>query len=310
MRVLLTGATGFIGSHLARRLVSGGRHEVAALVRRGSSASRIADILPRLTRIEGDLNGVASWGARAAEFGPDAVLHLGWGGVASKNRNDPAQTENVASTVALVQLAASLGARHFIGLGSQGEYGPHAEPIDESAPARPTTLYGVAKLSAGLFAAHLCREAGLRFAWLRLFSAYGEANDTDWMIPYLILKLLDGERPSLTEGTQAWDFIHVDDVTRAIEAVLETPAATGVFNLASGHAVPLRRVVEQIRDSIDPSLPLGFGEVPFRPDQVMRLEAVVDRLRGATGWEPRVDLDEGVRRTIAWYRQNRRRHAS
>jgi UDP-glucose 4-epimerase len=309
VQVLLTGATGFVGSHLLRRLLAQGRHEVAALIRRGSDTWRIEDVLSRVTRIEGDLDDVRAWEGRAATFAPDAVLHLAWGGVGNRSRNDPAQAGNIPSTIALVQLAGRIGARHWIGLGSQAEYGPHPEPIDEAVPTRPTTLYGVAKLSAGLFAGRLCDEAGLRFGWLRLFSSYGEGDDPGWMIPYLILKLLAGEKPSLTEGTQLWDYIHVEDAARAIVAVAEAPGASGVFNLGSGRSQTLRRIVELIRDSIDHRLPLGFGDVPFRPDQVMRLEAVVDRLRGATGWEPRVDLADGLRRTVAWYRENRRRYA-
>jgi nucleoside-diphosphate-sugar epimerase len=143
----------------------------------------------------------------------------------------------------------------------------------------------------------------MRFAWLRLFSAYGPMDDSGWMIPSLIQQLLRRERPLLTAGTQLWDYLYVADAARAIAQVALTPQASGMFNLGSGRPETIRSVAERIRDAIDPKLPLGLGEVPFRPDQVMHLEADIGRLRATTGWSPEIDLNEGLRRTIAWFRE-------
>lgn len=305
MRVLLTGATGFIGSALLRRLLADGQHEVAVLIRPESDPWRVADVLDRVHRITGALEDLEAVQPAVADFAPEAVLHLAWFGVGNALRNDARQVGNIAGTVALVELAREVGARHWIGLGSQAEYGPCAGPIAEDEPTRPTTLYGITKLSAGLLARHLCAEAGMRFAWLRVFSTYGPGDDPAWMIPYLILRLLRGERPALTAGAQLWDYLYVDDAAEAIARVLEDPRAEGVFNLGSGTADTIRAIVERVRDLIDPDLPLGFGEVPYRPDQVMRLQADIGRLRADLGWSPRVGLDEGLKRTVEWYRAHR-----
>ncbi len=88
------------------------------------------------------------------------------------------------------------------------------------------------------------------------------------------------------------------------------PGMAGVYNLGSGRAVPVREIVETIRDLIDPRLPLGFGERPFAPNQVMHLEADVARLRAATGWAPAVPLRAGLERTVRWFRENRARYAA
>jgi nucleoside-diphosphate-sugar epimerase len=193
-------------------------------------------------------------------------------------------------------------------MGSQAEYGPHHGALDETAATRPTTVYGVTKLCACFYAERLCRDQGIRFAWLRLFSSYGPSDDSAWMIPSVVIQLLRGQRPALTAGLQRWDYIHVADVATALIAVAQTPTAEGVFNLGSGEAPLLREVVEAIRDRIDQSLPLGFGEVPYRTDQVMHLQADIRRLREATGWRPRVPLREGLAQTIEWYRENLRRY--
>jgi nucleoside-diphosphate-sugar epimerase len=307
MRVLLTGATGFIGSYALRRLLAAG-HQVAVLVRPGSNPWRIADVLDRARRVEGDLDRIAAIERPVRDFAPEAVAHLAWFGVGNRLRNDPGQVDNIKATVELVRLADKAGAKQWVGLGSQAEYGPRAEPIDEQAPTRPTTLYGISKLSACLLAGHLCGEAGMRFAWLRVFSTYGPKDDPGWMIPYLILELLRGNRPALTAGEQMWDYLYIEDAAEAVARAVGSPGASGVFNLGSGRGEPLRAIIERARDRIDPSLPLGFGEVPYRPDQVMRLEARIDRLRAATGWGPQIGLDEGLRRTVDWFREHRRRY--
>jgi UDP-glucose 4-epimerase len=154
----------------------------------------------------------------------------------------------------------------------------------------------------------LCDLYDMRFVWLRLFSAYGPGDDPGWMIPYVILTLLRGERPALTAGEQRWDYLFVEDAAEAICRVSIRPDAQGVFNLGSGEAHTVRSIVELVRDLIDPDLPLGFGEVPYRPDQIMHLQAEILRLGEATGWSPQVGLDEGLRRTVDWYRENIKRY--
>lgn len=304
MRILLTGSTGFVGSHVLRKLLAGGR-DVAVLMRRNSDTWRIRDVVGRAARIEADLRDLEPAYAAIANFAPETVIHLAWSGVGNQFRNDQSQIVNITQSVALARLAHRVGARHWVGLGSQAEYGPCEHPVDEETPTRPTTLYGVAKLSSGLLARHLCDQLGLRFAWLRLFSCYGPGDDPAWMIPYLILTLLAGKKPALTAGAQLWDYLYVADAAEAISQVALTPTAAGAFNLGSGRPVPIRSIAERVRDLVDPMLPLGLGEVPYRPDQVMRLEADVRRLREATGWSPETDLDDGLRQTVKWFRRQR-----
>jgi nucleoside-diphosphate-sugar epimerase len=309
MRCFVTGATGHIGSHLVRHLLER-NVEVAALVRpRTSNLWRIEDILGRLHVIKGDLSHIDHSSTAIREFAPEIVIHLGWHGVSSGYRNDPAQiTQNLYGSLKLLQLAHEGGCQKWVGLGSQAEYGPSNEVLTEDLPTRPVTTYGVVKLCLGLLSQKLCEAYGIGFAWLRLTASYGPMDDYHHMIPELILKLLRGQKPALTLGEQRWDYLYAEDAVEAIWQAAITPEARGIFNLGSGEAHTIRSITERVRDLIDPNLPLGFGEVPYRPDQVMHLQADISRLREATGWSPRVSLDEGLRRTVEWFMENRWRY--
>ncbi len=303
MRALVTGATGFLGSHLVRRLLDEGG-AVAAIVRPQSRTSRIDDLLARLTVIPGDVRALELCERAVEQFAPETVFHLAWSGVAGQDRNDPRQIDdNLLPTIELVRLAARCGATTWIGLGSQAEYGPHAGPITEDTSTRPTTLYGKVKLAAGLLSMHVAEQLGLRAAWVRVFSTFGPGDNPNWLLPYVIRTLSRRERPALTAGEQRWDFLYVEDAADALVRLAAATDAAGVVNLGSGVARPLRTVVEQIRDMIDPSLPLGFGEVPYRPDQVMHLEADIGRLTAGTGWRPATPWDEALRRTVEYFRE-------
>jgi nucleoside-diphosphate-sugar epimerase len=148
----------------------------------------------------------------------------------------------------------------------------------------------------------LAEQTGIRLVWVRVFSVYGPHDNPECMIPAVARKLLRRERPSLTAGEQLWDYLYAEDAAEAIYRVAATPGAEGVFNLGSGVARTIRQIVEQVRDLIDRSLPLGFGEVPYRPDQVMHLQADITRLRRVTGWTPQTAFAVGVARTVQWCR--------
>lgn len=302
MRVFVTGGGGFIGACVVEELLKHG-HEVALLLRPGGDRWRIRAALDRVSVVEGNLDALEAVAADVADFGPDAVVHLAWRGVAGADRNRPEQLDNITRGRDLAALARRSGARAFVGVGSQAEYGPKNRRIDETAAPEPTTLYGVAKLATCRALEIMTAEDEMRFAWLRVFSTYGPRDDPRWLIPSMILKLLRREPVPLTKGEQRWDFLHVRDAARAIVAVA-TGEASGVFNLGSGEAPPLRQTIEALRDLVDPALPLGFGDVPYRPDQVMHLEADVGRLRREVHWSPSISLAEGLERTVEWFRCN------
>ena len=303
-RVLITGGAGFVGSRVVHQLVEQER-DVALLLRETTDTRRLHGVLKNCTVIRGDLTCLEDLRAPLKAFAPDGVLHLAWAGVKGAERNSAVQLLNVKTSIDLFQLTGEIGCNNFVGLGSQAEYGLLSGKIDERAATQPTTTYGAAKLATCYLLERAAAAADRPFAWLRLFSSYGPDDDPSWLIPYLIQSLAAGGRPSLTKAEQVWDYIHVDDVAEAIIAVLNANAH-GVFNLGSGQARALREIITIIRDMIDPSLELGFGDKPYRPDQVMHLEADISALAVAAAWYPKVRLEDGLTDLVNRQVRNRR----
>ncbi|QQO17112.1 NAD(P)-dependent oxidoreductase [Bradyrhizobium diazoefficiens] len=299
MRVFVTGASGFLGSYLVADLLARG-HEVAVLLRPDSPSWRLADVYDHLHVIPGALEHLDRLRGPLKAFAPQAVVHMAWRGVAGSDRNSPLQAANVTDTVELAELATEAGAKAFVGAGSQAEYGPYDRAIREDDVPRPTTLYGMAKLAAGSMAMRLCEERGVRAAWLRIFSTYGPKDADYWLIPSMIRNLRSGQHMALTACEQRWGFLHARDAAAAFRLTLMHDAASGIFNVGSPEAPPLRETVSRLRDLVDPGASLGFGELAYRPDQVMILAADVSRML-ALGWKPEVPLDQGLRETVDWH---------
>ena len=299
MRCLVTGASGHLGSFLTERLVRAGA-EVTALVRPESDLWRLAEVIDQITTIRADLSNLGQAAEEVIKANAEAVFHLAWQGVTSAFKNDEAQANNVNAGLNLFDIVRSSGCRVWVGVGSQAEYGPADEVLTEATSLRPATAYGANKLNLGLLTQQLCESSGIRYVWLRLLATYGPKDDERHLLPLVIRALLGGQKPQLTSGEQRWDYLYVEDAANAIYEMAANVAAQGVFNLASGETHSVREIVERVRDLINPTLPLGFGELPYPPDQQMHLAANIDRLVSATGWRPQVSIEEGLGRTVDW----------
>jgi UDP-glucose 4-epimerase len=303
VRVLITGASGHVGSFAARRLLTDG-HEVVAGVRASSDLWRLAEIIDSIELVPLDLATIAAHAGLIAAIRPDVVVHAAWSGITAGSRDDPRHVAaNVGGALELVRQAGEAGTRAFIGLGSQAEYGPHDVPLREDLTPEPVSLYGVAKLATADLTRSMCSSYGIRWVWLRLTAAYGPMDDRAHLLPSVIQDLLAARRPAVSAGTQAWDYLYVEDVAEAIRAVVRTDAAEGILNLSATDAWTVRALVEEVRDLIDPELQVGFGELAGTAGS-MRSDP--SRLRELTGWEPKVALPEGLRATVEWEREHAR----
>ena len=234
----------------------------------------------------------------------DAFFHFAWTHTIGPGRNDmPAQIENIRYTIAACRAAAQLGCQVFIGAGSQAEYGRVEGVLTAHTPCFPENGYGMAKLCAGQMSRVECQALGMAHIWTRILSVYGPHDGPATMISGTIRKLLHGEKPALTAGIQQWDYLYAGDAADAFYALAVNGQDGKVYPLGSGVARPLRDYIEALRNTIDPALPLGLGEIPYSPLQVMHLQADTSALQADTGWYAATTFEEGIRKTIEWARK-------
>jgi len=234
----------------------------------------------------------------------DAFFHLAWAGTIGPGRDDMLlQTQNIRCSVEAAYVAKQLGCEVFVGVGSQAEYGRIEGKVTAGAPCFPTNGYGMAKLCAGQMTRDLCGRLGIRHVWARALSVYSINDGPLSVLSILLDKLFKGERPALTAGEQLWDYLYADDAGEALCRMAEAGRDGAIYPLGSGQSRPLREYFELLRDAVDPGLPLGLGEIPYPPNQVMRLEADISQLTRDTGFVPAVPFEAGIRRVVEQYRQ-------
>lgn len=300
---IVTGPTGAIGIALCEKLL---RENVTvyAVCRPGSS--RIKD-LPKaaaLHVVECDAKELATLPQKMEGVSVDAFFHFAWAHTIGQGRNDmPAQIENIQSTIDAVRAAKALGCRIFLGAGSQAEYGRVEGLLKSDTPAFPENGYGMAKLCAGQMSRVEAKALDIDHVWVRILSVYGPHDGPMTMISGTIRKLLAGERPALTAGIQRWDYLYAGDAADAFYLAACHGRNGAVYPLGSGQAMPLKDYIIQMRDAIDPALPLGLGEVPYGPLQVMHLQADISALQADTGFVPKTPFAEGIRRTMDWVKR-------
>ena len=302
--VVVTGATGFIGSHLLRTLLDLDYNVVAIVRENSKSCYRLPKNVNNLEIIFGDLANIDDLIYKFQHIKADVFYHLAWSGVGNAVRNDTGQLRDIDITVNMMNLAKAIDCVRWIGTGSQAEYGVLNRPIREEDIYFPTTLYGTTKLSACMLSQLLGKQLGMSPIWARIFSIYGPSDNRGWMLTELICSLLQGKVPKLTEGDQLWDYLYVDDAVDALIALASNTVPQGIYNIGSGKSQPIRSIVELVRDKIDTSLKLTFGDVPYRNDQIMHLEADISKIMQYTGWSPKVSMQEGIDSTISYIKNN------
>ena len=298
MRVLVTGAAGFVGAHVVRALLGGG-HDVAALLQPGVSTARLHDLEGRLMRVSGTLEEARALRPALVDYRPEVCIHLAWYAEPGKYLDAPENVSALTGSLALLEELAAAGCAHVVAVGSCAEYAAASKPFTEESPVRPDTLYAAAKLSLALTGERLAARRGFGFAWARLFLLYGPGEDPRRAIPSLMRSLLRGEFYAASAGEQVRDYLHVEDVASAL-VTLATRGATGVFNVCSGIPVTMRAVMETVGRIAGREDLIRFGERPYRDWEPMYLCGENGRLK-AQGWTPRWSLPEGLRNTFEWW---------
>ena len=303
--VIITGATGMIGSHVARLLLDQGVN-VTAIVRPMSEKLRNIEYVGegKLTIVECSLDDIPSLRDRLG-WEHDTFFHFGWAYTFGKGRNDASKQEtNIKAAIDAVHLAYEAGCKTFVGAGSQAEFGIVSGKLSDELPKDPLTGYGIAKLAAGRLTALECKNLGMRHCWGRILSAYGPGDNDYTMVMSAVRAMLRGERMKFTPAEQVWDYIYAEDCARAFIAIAEKGIDQKAYTVGSGEERLLRDYIYAIRDAVDPTLDVGIGEREYNEGQVMHLVADITDLTADTGFVPEVSFEEGIRRTTEWAKEN------
>ena len=277
MRILITGATGFIGSHVVR-LASRTPHTLVC-VRRTPAEPERGDM--RCRWVVAELNHLT-----AEDFeGVDVVLHLAAAGVSPQPASwSECYRVNVLETLGLVRTALAAGVRRFVVTGTYAEYGTSASRYDlipPDAPLEPIGPYASSKAAAGVMLAGMCREGAIALSYQRLFSVYGEGQFENNFWPSLRRAALAGADFSMTPGEQVRDFVAVEDVAARLLDVCNRiealPGTLEIANLASGRPQRLRDFAEYWWSSWGAKGSLLVGAEPYRAGEVMRYVPLVDQ---------------------------------
>lgn len=301
MRVLVTGASGFIGSHVTRLALAEG-HDVWGLVRRGSSLRRLDDVREQIQLLEGELNDTGALKKALSSSVPDICLHLAW--YAEPGGKCLWAQENLdclTGSLALLRLLRDVGCGRVIIAGTSVEYDTSTGYVSETSPIRPANLYAAAKHSLFLTASNFDVTGGWTLAAARIFSVYGPWEDSRRLVPYVISKLFAGEPCELTRGEQIRDYSHVEDAAGALWAIAKS-AVVGPVNVASSQPVSVGSLAKRLGDILGRPELLRFGARSSPPGDPAFLVANTDRLRQEVGWEPHYDLDSGLAHTVDWWR--------
>jgi nucleoside-diphosphate-sugar epimerase len=300
MKILVTGARGFIGSHICRALQAHGC-EVRALRSVLPPKGGNHEDLWRVEWMDADLLTVTDRALAEMCRGVDACIHAAWFVVPGEYLTSPKNDEYRAASIRLFSSLLEGGCRTITGVGTCFEYEQTDHPLDESARLNPVTPYAAAKLATFVAGEALARQAGASFAWARLFYLYGPREDPRRLVASVARQLLKGERAAVTSGRQVRDFLHVSDVAKALMAVTEA-RLHGPVNVGSGEPVQVRAVVETIGDITGRADLIDFGARPDNAVDPPYVCADNDRLKNETGWMPRYDLREGLEQTVGWWR--------
>jgi nucleoside-diphosphate-sugar epimerase len=301
--VLVTGAEGFLGSHLARRLVGEGAR-VFALTAPGAPLHRLADIESALRILPVDIRDVRAVGRAVQKASPRYLFHLAAFTDPSRSWEtlEQALSVNLGGTVNVLRAAGKEGCAGVVCACTAEVYGRNPPPFREEMPLDPVSPYSLSKAAATLACRLAHRSFGLPVSVLRLFLVYGPGQGEERFLPQLIRSGIEGRPFRMTGGRQTREYTYVDDVVEGfLRAARCRPARGEVINLGSGAEVSLRELARSVRRLLGGAPALERGKLPFRKNEIFHLVGDQSKAEKILGWKARISLDRGLQRTIAWY---------
>ena len=297
--VLITGITGFLGSHIAENFVGNGI-KVIGLKRKGSDVWRCVGFEDKISWVEIDNEGFFKEELKKYSF--ETIIHGAWIGVESDSRDNwSEQSKNIPFLVSLLEVAKIVGVKKFIFLGSQAEYGNINGKISEDHKTTALNAYGSIKLACLEIVRTFCETNEINWIWLRLFSLFGEKEDKNWLIPSLVTSMLANKQMDFTLGEQKYAYLYVKDFAVILNKISNMQVESGIYNISSNKTITIKSLIEDIRNFINPAFILNFGALQYRKNQSMHMEGDILRLCSQIGDVEITDYRIALQNSLNYY---------
>lgn len=293
LRIFITGATGFLGYHIANSCIAAGFDLLC--LKRKSSVSLFESDQERLIRwVNSDEE---AWEKVVVEYQPDILIHCAWEGVSAENRNNhQIQHKNIQLSEKLIKLYPY---KQIIVLGSQEEYGRIDSVIDENYPLSPITEYAKSKIETCKILQKYAENNGVEWLWIRVFTVFGEKQKEDWLIPKMIRKCLNPKELQMdtTKGEQSYSYLYSADFARAITSTLGKVGNSGIYNISSSTPTKLMNLFSMIKQKTNSKI--EFNPVlPYREFQSMMIMGDSSKFKKIFGDYENTTLSQGLDRII------------
>jgi len=300
-KVIVIGANGFIGSHLCLHLAAQG-FLVIALVQKGFPYDSLQGA-HNVTCLEFSFEELSSLNGNPFFEGADILYHLAWSGVSTTFKNEAmTQAQNILYGIQVMEFANTNGIRRVIVPGSASEFACGQGVINGHNIPAPSDLYSASKVATRYVCQTYARQHNIEFIWATITSIYGPGRNDNNLITYAIKTLLDGKKPSFTGLKQQWDYLYIDDLISALHAIGEKGIDGKNYPVGSGKHRQMADYVKIIRDKINPSLPLGIGDLPYKNKNIDNQILDISTLKADTGFTPQFSFEQGIELTINYFK--------
>lgn len=301
-KALIVGANGYVGTNLCNKLVSTDI-DVIALVQKGSDYSLLKN-LERVNCIEFELATIDEL-EDSLLLNVDVLFHLAWSGVSSANKNFvEKQTQNILYGIKVMYFSEKHNIKRVIVAGSASEYAYCNEVITGFNIPYPSDIYSASKIATRYVCQTYANQKGISFIWTAITSVYGPGRNDNNLITYSIKTLLENNKPSFTKLEQRWDYVFIDDLIDALILIGHKGKDGMIYPIGSGISRKMIEYVNIIRNSIDPQLKLGIGDLPYKNKMIDNQILDISSLQNDTGYLPKYSFEEGIQLTIEYFKKN------
>jgi len=297
-RIVITGASGAIGMALIDFHLNKG-DEVLAILNPASTKKNNFKKFRNLEILFCDLNNYDRININGKY---DIFYHLAWQGGTSRS-NINININSCLQSICAAELAFNLGCKVFLGAGSQAECGNQNVPISELTICNPKSAFGISKLTAYHILKSKCEELGMSFIWARILSVYGPYDGENTLVISSIRKMLRGEKAYFSKGDQTWDFLYSSDTAELLYLITSNPESMGIYTIGSGKKIKLKEFIKLMTNKFNIDCEELLGKIKSSDLTPNYLLADLTKVNNEISWQPKIDLSEGIDRTIMYCKE-------